>query len=62
MRELKDKYKSFAPKPSTIYAIFKRHNLNKLKPKMKQARRKIIKEKAGELGHIDCHHLPCGII
>ena len=24
---------------------------------MKEEKRRIIKEKAGELGHIDCHHL-----
>ena len=29
---------------------------------MKRERRKIIKEKAGELGHIDCHYLPKGLI
>ena len=29
---------------------------------MKQSRRKIIKTKAGELGHIDCHYLPKGIL
>ena len=29
---------------------------------MKQNKRKIIKTKAGELGHIDCHYLPKGLI
>lgn len=48
---------SLAPKPSTIYKIFKRRGVNKLRPKMKEVKRKIIKEKAGELGHIDCYHL-----
>ena len=50
------------PKPSTIYQIIKRHNMNKLKPPMKEEKRKIITERIGELGHIDCHYLPKGII
>ena len=29
---------------------------------MKEERKKIIKEKAGEMGHIDCHYLPKGMI
>lgn len=59
---LKEKYKQFTPSLSTIYGILRKNNLNKLKPTMKRARRMIIKEKAGELGHIDCHYLPKGII
>lgn len=51
-----------APSPSTIYNMMRRHGLNKLKPTMKTHRRKIIKEKAGQLGHIDCHYLPKGMI
>ncbi len=31
--------------------------MNKLREPEKEAKRKIIKEKAGELGHVDCHHL-----
>ena len=42
---------------SRVYRIFKRNGVNRLKPKMKENRRKIIKHKSGELGHIDCHHL-----
>ncbi len=45
------------PSSSTVYRIFKQGKMNRLKPKMKQNKRKIIKQKAGELGHIDCHHL-----
>jgi len=33
-----------------------------LKPKMKANKRTIIKEKAGELGHIDCHYLSKDLI
>ncbi len=59
---LKPKLKKFTPSPSGIYNICKRNSLNKLTPKMKENRRKIIKQTAGELGHIDCHYLPKGII
>ena len=51
--QLKDE----CPSPSTIYRITRCYDLNRLKPKMKENHRKIIKQKAGELGHIDCHHL-----
>ena len=54
---LKSKLKEKTPSPSTIYQILKRHNVNRLSPKMKEEKRKIIKEKAGELGHIDCYHI-----
>jgi hypothetical protein len=56
------KYKKFAPSPSTIYNVLKDKGLNVLKPKMKQSKRKIIKEKAGEMAHIDCYNLPRGLI
>lgn len=46
-----------APSRSTIYNIFKRNDMNKLQKKEKEEKRKIIKEKAGELAHIDCHYL-----
>lgn len=46
-----------APKPSTIYQIMKRYGKNRLSPVMKEKKRQIIKEKAGELGHIDCYHI-----
>lgn len=54
---LKEKLKNYTPSPSGIYNICKRYNLNRLTKKMKQAKRKIIKKRAGELGHIDCHYL-----
>lgn len=49
--------KENTPSPSQIYRICKQYGLNRLKPKMKENKRKIIKEKAGEMGHIDCHYL-----
>lgn len=51
------KYASRTPPPSGIYNIFKRHGLNRLKEEHKANRRRIIKEKAGELAHIDTHTL-----
>jgi len=54
---LRPKLKDSTPSPSGVYNILKRHGLNRLQPKMKANKRKIIKEKAGELGHIDTHYL-----
>ena len=48
---------SKTPSASCIYNILKRHSKNKLTVPMKEEKRRIIKKKAGELGHIDCHHL-----
>jgi transposase InsO family protein len=45
------------PSPSGIYKILKRYGKNKLSVPMQETKRRIIKEKAGELAHIDCHHL-----
>lgn len=59
---LAPKLKDKTPCPSTVYNICRRRDLNRLKPKMKEEKRKIIKEKAGELAHIDCHYLNKGII
>jgi hypothetical protein len=61
-RMLKGRLKGYTPTPSTIYNIFRRHGLNRLRPKEKAERRRIISKKAGELGHIDTHHLSKDII
>jgi len=45
------------PAASTIYAILKRYGKNRLSVPMKEEKRKIIKQKAGELGHMDCYHI-----
>ena len=42
---------------SGVYRIFRRNGVSRLKPKMRENKRRIIKNKAGELGHIDCHYL-----
>ena len=46
------------PSPSTIYRAFKRYGLNHRTPAMREEKRRIIKDKLGELGHVDLHQLP----
>ncbi len=59
---LKPRLKQYTPSPSGVYNILKRNGLNRLKPAQKASRRKIISNKAGELGHIDAHYLSKDII
>jgi len=59
---LKPRLKKFTPSPSGVYNILKRKELNRLSSKMKENKRRIIKKKAGELGHVDCHYLAQGIV
>lgn len=49
--------KERAPSPSGVYTILKRYGKNRLAKPMQEEKRRIIKEKAGELAHIDAHHL-----
>jgi transposase InsO family protein len=46
------------PSPSTIYRLCRDHGLNRRTEKMIQAKRRIIKDRLGELGHVDLHQLP----
>ena len=57
-----EKDNTFSPSASGVYNICKRYGLNKLRPVMKEAKRKIIKERMGQLGHIDTHYLSKHII
>ena len=59
---LKPSLRKFTPSASGVYNICRRYGLNRLTPKMKVNKRKIIKERMGQLGHIDCHHLSKSII
>jgi len=59
---LKPSLHKFTPSASGVYNICKRYGLNRLTPKMRQNKRKIIKEKMGQLGHIDCHYLSKSVI
>ena len=45
------------PSPSGVYQVFRRHGVNRLRKRMREEKRKIIKYRAGELGHVDTHHL-----
>lgn len=54
---LKPALKNNTPSPSCIYHILRRYQKNRISPSMQEEKRQIIKEKAGELAHIDCHHL-----
>ena len=60
--QLKRKANNFTPSPSGVYNILKRHQKNRLQPADKEIKRKIIKERMGQLGHIDCHHLSKSVI
>jgi transposase InsO family protein len=54
---LKPKLGASTPSPSGVYNICRRNGLNRLRPPMQENKRRIIKTKAGELGHVDAHHL-----
>jgi transposase InsO family protein len=59
---LQPRLKFYTPSPSGVYNIIRRQGLNRLKPKMQAEKRRIIKEKAGELAHIDTHYLNKGVV
>ena len=59
---LKPKLHRFTPSASGVYNITRRYGLNRLSPPMKENKRRIIKERMGQLGHIDCHHLGRAVI
>ena len=46
-----------APSPSAIYRAFVRHGMNRRTRPMLEEKRRIIKQKLGELGHVDLHQL-----
>lgn len=59
---LKPMLHKYTPSPSGVYNICKRYGMNRLTVKMRQNKRVIIKERMGQLGHIDCHYLSKSII
>lgn len=61
-QRLKQNSGNFKPSPSGVYNILRRYGRNRLKPQDTEVKRKIIKERMGQLGHIDCHHLSKTII
>lgn len=59
---LNPKLGKHTPSYSGVYNILKRHKINRLTLKIKKNHQKIIKERMGQLGHIDCHYLSKSII
>lgn len=59
---LKPKLGKFTPSSSGVYNIFRRNNINRMTPVIRKNHQKIIKERMGQLGHIDCHYLSKSII
>jgi len=59
---LKPRLKEHTPSASGVYNILRRAGLNRLNPEMKEERRRIIKNKAGELGHLDCHYMSKSVV
>jgi len=51
-----------ARSPSAIYRAFVRTGLNRRSKPMLEEKRRIIKEKLGELGHVDLHRLPRDVL
>ena len=60
--QLKQKGNNFTPSPSGVYTILKRYQKNRLQAADIEVKKKIIKERMGQLGHIDCHHLSKSVI
>ena len=48
--------------PSSVYRLTKKLKLNKLNLRIKEEKRKIVKEYSGELGHIDIHYVAKGTV
>jgi transposase InsO family protein len=59
---LRQDFQEKTPSASGVYQVLRRHGLNRLKSRMKEEKRKIIKQRAGELGHIDTYYLSKDLI
>ena len=59
---LTKQYGSRIISPSGVYNISKRAGMNVLRERDKEEKRKIIKSRPGELGHIDCHYISRDLI
>jgi hypothetical protein len=53
---------TFKLSASGVYNICKRYGINRMRPEIREQKRKIIKERMGQLGHIDTHYLSKHII
>jgi transposase InsO family protein len=54
------RYGDLVPCITTIYNILKRYGVNEPSEYLKKQKRRYVKEKMGELGHIDCHYIQKG--
>jgi hypothetical protein len=59
---LKKRHGNTVLSPSGVYSVLRRLEMNRLTVKDKQTKRKIIKERMGQLGHIDTYYLSKYII
>lgn len=59
---LRKKYGSKALTPSGVYKVLRRVGMNRLHQRQREVKRKIIKERMGQLGHIDTYYLSKYII
>lgn len=48
--------------PSSGYRLMKKLGINRLNPEIKEEKRRIVKEFAGEMGHIDIHYISKGTV
>lgn len=58
----KQKSDKFTPSASGVYNILRRYGQHRLTAADREVKKKIIKERMGQLGHIDCHHLSKNVI
>jgi len=47
---------------STVYRILRSYGVSRLTKEIREEKRKIIRDHMGSLGHVDCHHLPKGVV
>ena len=47
---------------STVYRILYKHGVSRLNITTRQEHKKIVREYAGSLVHLDCHYLPKGVV
>ncbi|MFO0703658.1 MAG: integrase core domain-containing protein [Patescibacteria group bacterium] len=56
------RYGSLTPSITTIYNILKRYGVNKPSEYIARQKRRYVKDRLGELGHIDCHYIQKGTV
>lgn len=59
---LREELKEKTPSASGVYQVLRRNGVNRLQKPMKEQKRMIIKQRAGELGHLDTHCLSKDLI